>query len=263
VKVIVWCAALLVAVTVCAAAHATENFSIRITPGINFPLGPRLEDGSRLYVTGFSTAVTGEYEFPSAPLFFGQGLFEYTRSPTRADVPLSIVSLGAGAGIKKHILRDLQAVVSISGGYYQGLYSGDTGGSFFFKAQGGLTYPLNPTVSVGLHTSYNLYKSLYNGIGISLGTTFRLGAGRKRARMELREVTLSPLFPVLYSFYENHPIGRGVIVNGEKGAVRDVRVYLSIPQYMDTPKLCDTIDEIPAGAAKEVPLYTGQVHLPG
>jgi hypothetical protein len=63
------------------------------------------------------------------------------------------------------------------------------------------------------------------------------------------------VFPVLFKYYDDHPIGKIVIRNEKDVPAENVRVSLFINQYMDNPKLCATIPRIEPGAQASADLY--------
>jgi len=121
--------------------------------------------------------------------------------------------------------------------------------SFFFS----------PAFGLGVGASYRHYVSdptpFYQALRINLGALIRIGAGVGKANIEVPEIYVDPIFPVLYKHYDDHPIGAITIRNAEKGTINNVKVSLFVHQYMDGPKICGIIEEIKKGEEEEVPLY--------
>ncbi|UCB47293.1 MAG: hypothetical protein JSV25_07755 [Spirochaetota bacterium] len=72
--------------------------------------------------------------------------------------------------------------------------------------------------------------------------------------LELSNVEFENIFPVFFKYYDEYPIGKGVLRNYETRPITDIEVKLFIKQYMDNPKICRTPTELKAGEEKEVEL---------
>ncbi len=78
---------------------------------------------------------------------------------------------------------------------------------------------------------------------------------RSRGRVEVEEVDVEPIFPVLRSWYDDEPLGSVTIRNREDGPIDQVEVYFQVPDYMGGQRLTMSTPRIGAGEAVEVPLY--------
>ena len=72
--------------------------------------------------------------------------------------------------------------------------------------------------------------------------------------IELKDLAFSQVFPILYSYYDNYPLGTATVRNGLEESVSDVTVSLFVNQYMDAPKKCATLAELAPGASKQFDL---------
>ena len=111
---------------------------------------------------------------------------------------------------------------------------------------------LTPSFSLSLGGGY-LHQfaasgPLYQGLGASLTAGLNFSRMDTKPRLRIQDLRISPIFPVFYKHYDANPLGSATIVNEEGGAIRDVRVSVFSPQYMDAPKLCASI---PAMARRE------------
>lgn len=87
------------------------------------------------------------------------------------------------------------------------------------------------------------------GLSINFTEAF---SHREKVTCELE--SLDPVFPVLYSWYNENPFGEVIVHNGESNAISNVRVYFYLEQYMSQPKLCGEIKRIKKGQSEKVDL---------
>ena len=127
------------------------------------------------------------------------------------------------------------------------------GGNFFGEAGLGISFYLTPQFSLGLSGAYRYYNGLYHGFRVSLGTSLHV-SGFKR-KIEIRDVNFTPIYPVLFKYYDDHTIGKAVIKNEERFPIRDIEVNLTIDQYMDKPKFCPAPETLLPGEQEEIDLY--------
>jgi Tfp pilus assembly protein PilF len=236
-------------------AQTRNPLSLSVSPGADIPLGPLSSKGEKLYTFGGSAALEGEYSLPFASFLSIDGLISYCLIATPAQNSLSLISLGVGAGLKLMPLPKFELKLSALGGYSLTLFDGKTGGRPFVQAGAKISYALGPALSMGIGGTYKLNFGLYSGIGITLGASFHLGAGRGRSRIEFVEPRFDPVFPVFYQYYDQNPLGGVTIRNHENGVIRDVTVSFYVAQYMERPKLCAEIDMMKKGDEIQVPLY--------
>jgi len=237
--------------------HAQSNnpLSMVVSPAVDIPLGPLSTSGEKLYTFGGSATLEGEYALPFAPFLSVDGLVGYGLIATPAQNSLSLISLGAGAGVRLLPLPKIAVKLSAIGGYSITLFEGTTGGRPYLQTGVKATYALSPLFSLGIGAAYKNNFGLYNGIGVSLAAQFHVGAGGGRSRIEFVEPRFEPIFPVFYQYYDQNPLGGVTIRNNENGAVKDVTVSFYVAQYMDKPKLCTKIEGMKKGEQIQVPLY--------
>ena len=95
--------------------------------------------------------------------------------------------------------------------------------------------PINAAISPGI--SFNIFKMFDNSVNVDVQTK-----------------ELYPVFPVLYSWYENNSFGKVKVTNNEQYAITDVTVSFFQPQYMAHSKECAKINKIAKGETTEVDL---------
>ena len=236
-------------------AHLTAQSSmvLSLVPAAEIPLGPRNTDNELPYSVGASGSLVGEYPLGEG-LFSLLGHLDYNMFPTAAEETLSVISLGAGAGLTVPFLPWLGFKITGTGGYGLGLYRGEPGGSVFVKAKGTLLFRLSSAFELGVTGGYRYQDGLYSSAFAGIHTTISLSR-TERAKIEFPEIRCDPVFPVFYSYYNDHPVGSMTVVNGEAGTIKDVQVFLFVNGYMDKPKLCAEIEEIAKGEQRVLPLY--------
>lgn len=235
------------------------------------------ESSSEYYKLGGSGVVSVAYKPPiGLPLFFSLDL-GYSRLPFNLEESksLNIASAGTGVGAEFQFFRRLALNVYAKGGFYNGFTKDDTGntiggGNPYIWAGGDLFFYFTPSLSFGAGATYKNYlgkpQSLLSSLGVYLGSSYRFhlrGDGTdmfaappaRPALLELSQITIDNIFPVFYQYYDEHPIGRAVIHNKEKGTIKDIKVSVFIKRYMDSPKVYELAEEIKRDEKKEVDLY--------
>jgi len=230
-------------------------------------MGGRLDALVALPSVGWVTpALETGYSF--VPLDLGQ-TDRYTSAAN-----LSLVRVGpsvrAAVGVGDRFSFFARAHAS---GYY-GVLTGDTTGDatgLSLGAGGGVGFLLSPSVGLELAAGYDTYLKLYDAVTIGLSTTVRLagdgnasipradfapgGSGPIEGYVRFASVELDRVFPVLYKYYDDHPMGRATIVNDGRRAIEDVEVRLGLRQFMDAPKLSARVERLEPGEEREVDVY--------
>lgn len=127
-----------------------------------------------------------------------------------------------------------------------------SGSNPMFAGGVNLDFNLSRTLSLGLGAEYRNFLGLYNDVSIRLGTTYHLQPARQASRyrqyndLVITQVQLSPVFPVLFKYYDEHPVGTITVMNKGKIPIENLRVDFFVNQYMDGPK-----------ASAEIPFLKG------
>ena len=108
---------------------------------------------------------------------------------------------------------------------------------------------LLPELRIGAFAGYSDYvykpSSFAKKIDAGLCITYSFSRGIfSRAAVEVDECSTEPVFPVFYSYYNDNPFGFALFYNGEENSITDVKVYVYIPEYMQTPSLCAEYDSV-------------------
>jgi tetratricopeptide (TPR) repeat protein len=251
------------------AQESPPPLSIGIFPAVSFPLG----EDARFFSTGGGADVGMSYRFPGAPLLSLGGGIGYGLLPVDLDTAVSVLSLGAGAGLVLDISPRLYATLEGYGGLYYGFLNDASGpGSAFpfLRSAANLNLLVTPLVSIGIGGCYRNYLGLYQGAEVGIGTRVFLGSSaawrgepaaakprplaeaQQAERLRIKVAVFEEIFPVFFKYYDQHPIGAAVLVNSGKEPIQKLSVSLFIKQYMDNPKACVAPVELKPG--EEQPL---------
>lgn len=229
-----------------------RHFALEATPGVSVPLPLSIEGETiDIYTTGAVIDVEGMFNlFPFLNINLG---LNYSFNPiTEAYHPetgnplfLSIVSLGPGVGLGWTFGDFFDVRAEARGGGYLGFISrGQTQIAInpFVSGGLGLSFKLLPILSLEADGMYRHHFGLHNDMTVSLGVSFHFGNRRQAGPakgdfLELYDTEFS-IFPVLFKYYDEHPVGETTIKNDSNRPVEDVKVTLFAKQYMDDPKQC-------------------------
>jgi tetratricopeptide (TPR) repeat protein len=223
-----------------------------------FVLPSPLDENAGLFSLGGGMEVSGEYLLPFLRSVFAKAGIEYDYS--QLDVPdsISLFSGSAGLGIRIPLAKWLTFKATAAGGYYytfvNSMASSGGAGNAFGSLGLGLSFDLWPSVSLGLSGSYRVYRNLLQTIDASVGVSYALDL-TPRTPLVMQDVSFGSVFPIFHAYYDDHPVGRLTLRNGEKSVANDIKVSLFIRQYMDTPKECATIPELKPGETRNIDLY--------
>ncbi len=271
---------LLLMVLLCSAlfSEPANLLSISTRPYGTLPLGT----SSDLFSFGGGAEISAAF-FPAGLRFFGFGLGSNLKMmPLSSENGLWTIT-GFGSVTARFPLGDRFAVLAHgSGGYYywNGMgwdAAGGNGGSFVLKGGAAVTFRLFGPFSLGLGASYDYYFQLYNGVSfdVAIRLDFPLSLGKRRMEVQadeeikpellkeeskddavhLHSIRLQSLFPVLYKYYDSHPVGTVVVKNEGTVPVEEVRLQFYVERYMDNPMDIGDGFDLAAGEEKSVELY--------
>ncbi len=222
--------------------QVTSDFTLSANPTLNIPLGPSLSDDTPYYTLGGGISLRGEYTLPFAPTFYAGVVLDADFMPiNNASESLMVLSLGPEIGVQYFLAPRFGVKLAGYGGMYMGAVQE---GTVFNPFAGGIFdvgYLVSPSMSIGAGASFKYLftpsGAVYQGIGVSLGVQYHIGAssggeGKLRIEPEVR-----PIFPLLYGWYDKNPAGTLTIKNTAKGPVQNVTVSFLVKQFMDAPKV--------------------------
>ncbi len=210
------------------------------------------------------------------PLAAGAGLGFAYQGGKLNDEAITMVSVGADFGPAIRLRPWLELGAAAEGGFYFAQdKSGASGRSLYFGANLRACASLSQKLELRLSGGWRDYYGLYQAATISLGLGLRLDAeawapnpsssdgsilqplvagSSTTDKLCIAKAELDPIFPILFKYYDEHPVGKAVLHNGLQKAVEGVELSYFVNQYMDNPKVCATIGRIEPGADAEVDL---------
>lgn len=258
-------------------AEDTLSTGLKASPEAYFPVGSRAES----YSFGLGGRIQGLMDIPAAGSITPAAEVGYAFIPLDLDeggfaasTNLTVMRAGLGAQTSLPFGERLSLFArAYAGGFYAEL-NGNTSGDATGIAYGagvGAGFLLSSDLQMELNLGYDSCHDLYDGIALSLGTTLRLGgpgsaaipradfapAGAASVEDYIRftSVSLDRVFPVLYKYYDDHPIGSATIVNEGPCAIENLEVSLSMQQFMDAPKLSARVERFVPGEEQEIDIY--------
>ncbi|UCB46227.1 MAG: tetratricopeptide repeat protein [Spirochaetota bacterium] len=78
---------------------------------------------------------------------------------------------------------------------------------------------------------------------------------RKGDYLKFTDIIFDTVFPVLFKYYDEYPVGRAVLYNSSDSPVNNIKVSLFVKRYMDSPKRCEAPDQLYADKATTINLY--------
>ncbi len=268
-------------------ASAREwSSGLNVNPRMPLPLG---EDSSA-FKPGMGMEIEGLFSYSALPfLSFGLNTgyqfvpLQLQQSSYAGNTNLSLIDYGLIVKSGFSISDRFSLFARANAGAFNAILHGDTGGSamgFAWGVNGGVDFILNKSLALQIGAGYSSYIPLYNGLSINIGLSIRiagpgsLGIPRKdfvpaaeilqpvTGNIEFFDVRIEKIFPILYKYYFNRPVGSATVLNNGDETITDVEIRLSLSQHMDSPSLSGTIEELLPGEKASVELnllLTGSV----
>ena len=181
---------------------------------------------------------------------FAQG--DYLSMALPGISPIQIINGELGAGYHLDVSDRVGFDFNVNIGAYNAKASRSIAG-ISAGAQIGVSFKINPAISTDVTASATHFSSgstplMTVNAGVSPGVTFNITQMfNSTTNVDMDQKELSPVFPVLYSWYENNSFGSVEIYNHEDNAITDVTVSFYQPQYMAHPKECGKVKKIGKG----------------
>ena len=235
-----------------APVNAGGEFLVSVFPQFTKPFG---EAHNMEY--GVGAALKATYRPVKFLNLFAQG--EYLSMALPGVAPISVIDGGIGTGYHLDISDRFCFDLNFDIGAYQAKSTRKISG---ITAGGSLTfsYKINPSIYLDVNASGKHFAAkpvplmMVNG-GVGPGITFNITEiFNNKTNLGIELNGLAPVFPVLYSWYENNSFGSVSITNKEDSSITDVTVSFFQPQYMVHAKECATIRRIEKGETVNVDL---------
>lgn len=194
------------------------------------------------------------------------GRFGYL--PGRTGNAIITAAAMAGPSVSWPLGERLTVSAGGMAGYYHWFPSGwdaggMNGGGFAFTAGAGGAYGFTDRLSMEFSVGYGYYLQLMNQLEVSLFLKINLPDADGKAPVEklkgkgvdITDLHLGPVFPVMYSYYDSHPIGRVTLGNFERKPVENLRVSFYVERYMDNPMEVKIPGGIEPGTTAEIDVY--------
>lgn len=233
---------------------ANGDFIVSLYPHITKPFGQshKIESG-----------IGGGVKFTYRPLdylnIFLKGDYLSLSLPNIDPITL----LDAGLGLGYHLSLGDRMALDLN--FDVGAYNAKSSKSNLSGISAGVgltfTWRLNPVISADVQASGTHYASgasplMTVNAAASPGLSFNLTElFTNKTNISVENQDLAPVFPVLYSWYENNSFGKVKVQNQEDSAITNVTVSFYQPQYMTHPKECGTFKSLKKGETAEVDLY--------
>ncbi len=262
--------------------QAVEPLSLEVRPGVDIPLGQT----NQYFKVGGTMDINLRYRLGATP-FLAMGGLTYTFAPDRSTDSISIATGRIGAGVELPLSKSLSFDAYGTGGYYYGTLNDFSVSSAdpYLGGGMGIRLALSPSWGIGVDGVYRSYFGLYQGISAAISTTLSLGGSAAPARkaqaptsvapatpqpqplnatqtaatsggaLQITKTSFPPVFPVFYSYYDNHPIGTIDIKNNSSLTASNLSATVYIKQYMDNPKTVALKGKVAPNTTKTVDLY--------
>ena len=249
-------ASILFAVMVCTGSAYAVDLDLRAVPEMTIPLGA---DGG-LYSVGGGGTVHASMQVVH---FFSPGIQTGVQVQPLLNVGTSLVLVRAG--LEANFFGYPLSRLFLHGGGGFGLYMGMLPGSdnfsgLYWGVHTDVGYRFTPAITVTAGAEYRSYLSnpepIFSGLSVNLGVHLQIGALRgKDLGIEVESIENNPVFPILYSMYDEVPIGSVRITNNEQAELRDVEVFFRAGDYTSRELLVRENPILRRGDSMETPLF--------
>ena len=242
--------------------QVNNQYSYAMIPYGTLPLGSSTD------VFDLGGGMDASFSFiPESWKYIGaEGVFDYLFLPLESysESKNTVITFSASAGpVFRYPLNDrFSLYTGGQAGYYYwnpggGWNADDSNGSgLVLCADTGALFRLAGPLTLGAGISYDYYDDLYNGISFKLALHLDYPELEKEGLdLDMGNIRLLPLYPVLYSYYGSHPIGTVTIKNTSGKTAENIDVEFFVEQYMDNPmSVCDPFI-LKAGEEKTIELF--------
>jgi hypothetical protein len=249
----------LLTLAVSAGAQVTSDFALVVHPSLSIPVGPKLDDGTPLYSVGGGLSLKGEYVLPFFQyLYTGLALDVDLAPMNNAGRAVTFLSAGPVLGFRFSPIPRFNIKAYGYGGGYLGMISEGSAPNLF--AAGGLDFSflVTPALNLGVGAAYKhnftAGGALYQAIAVNLGAQYNIGAGRRRAEIQVFP-EIRQIFPLFYTFYDENPVGTLSLKNEARDRIQDLKISFFVKQYMDQPKESAEVPLLKREEEIEVPVY--------
>ena len=236
----------------CAPVNAGGDFLVSLYPQFTKPFGEAHE-----MQYGIGAGLRATWRPVNFLNVFAQG--DYLSMALPGVDPVQLLEGSVGTGYHLDVTDRIAFDLNVNVGAYNAKSKTSIMG---ISAGGGLTftYKITPSIYADVAANARHYAGkpsplMMVNAGVAPGVTFNITEiFNNRTKLGITVDELDPVFPVLYSWYENNSFGKVTITNNEDSSINDVTVSFFQPQYMVHAKECATIRNIEQGESVTVDL---------
>lgn len=250
----------LLLISIPCAAQEGAQFSATLMPSFTLPLG-----SEQSFAFGGGASLNAGFRFPAAPRMtlgaqFGYQLLSPGLDPASSSITAaSVIGIGPFLNVSLTPRGPVMVSTELQIGYGLVPYQGMLGSIIQASGLADLSFRLGAALSIGVFGGYVYQlqpldmRTFMHGPTAGIGVRYYLGGG-SRSRLEVIDQKLEPIFPVFHAYYHDHPLGSVRIRNDESGQIKNVRVSLFVPEYMNRPKVVGSYDAMAQGQEIDVAL---------
>lgn len=258
-------------------SQAGSLFSVDIVPYGTIPLGSSTD----LFKPGYGLEASVSL-IPGSLKYLGLGIHgNFVNLPLEIKDSMWALTGFAGPVLRIPLGKKLALHANASVGYYYydsiGWDSPVSGSDLALSGGAGFTFLLTDLFSIGLGASYDYYFNFYNGFSFNLSTRLNFPFQRTRrpaevsepertdpepelldetgSGVEIRDIELLALFPVLYKYYDSNSVGTLRIKNFEQTTAEGIQIKLYVERYMDNPMKIGETFSLEPGEEKTIELF--------
>lgn len=226
--------------------------SFTLSPGMTVPLA----DSAELFSPGGNIRLGADYRL--FDFLIAQAGLDYNVWPVRSDGrdTVHLLSLSTGAVLDFEVFDKSSLGAFGNFGLYYGFIGGsDPVSSYNPSVEGGLyaSYRVLPSLSLGIEASYRRFFGLSSDLSVSLGASYHFYFSSPGI-LEISNPGLR-VFPILFTYYDNHPFSTLSIRNTSDRPVENITVRFFTEEFMINPKLCREPFRLEPGEEQRVCLY--------
>ncbi|MCK4516514.1 MAG: hypothetical protein KAU31_14735, partial [Spirochaetaceae bacterium] len=230
---------------------ADTGFALRLVPGVTLPIA----DSADYFTLGASVDFLADYRLPALPLIGVRLGLGYQFLPIWTGDSAQLLSIAAGPTFSVDLGSFFESSIYGIAGYYRGFLvdgSGISGGNAYLQGGVRASFEVTPKVLIELDLNYRNNLQFSQSVSASLGASYRFLPGRP---LELRDVNFQSVFPVLFKYYDESPIGTATLYNPASVAAEDVTVDVFVQEFMINPRRAEAPTMLKPGEEVSVDLY--------
>jgi len=234
-----------------APVYVASPLSFELKPAFQNPLG----ETAAWFTVGGGADLEMRYRLPQS-IFFVTGGLGYSNMPIKADTSASSLALRAGGGIYVPLADVLSLRGYALGGYYLASYNDFSLGANnpYLAGGAGIGFALTPAVRLLVSAQYDAYLGLYQGLRVGAGID--IAVGKLGGNVEILGLELQPMFPALYKYYKDHPVGTLDLKSNLRAPATNIETQVYIKEYMDAPESVAVAGKLEPGQTRSIDLYT-------